>query len=530
MRDQDWLGHDFSCMLDTLARRYGKRPALHPEEGGWEQEAGVVTFEDLNTQSRLMAGRLSAAGVSAGDRVAILAENSIAWVYAWFGASVLGASVVPLNTKLTWREIAFQLEKTQPRLLLVDEPHPDSDAVTRFATERLAGPLTTGITCRWLRDTPGAPFPVLEAADEAGPSAAGRDFSTDVGMIQFTSGSTASPKGARLRQDALIATGAANAGRWMVGIDDVFLGASPFYHNSGAVFTLLSAFLGGASVAIMSRWSGDRAARIAQSTGLTVLIGVGTVLWDFVRSWERTGGESRIRLVATAETPGFCRQLHDVLGAEITNVYGLTECSPTVALGDLRDPQETRFQYIGRPHAGIEVRIVDDHGHVLPAGAMGEIQILSWNRMIGYLGMPDDEQPFTDDGWLRTGDLGSLSPDGYLRFHGRIKDVVKSGGENVSALEVEIFLKEHPSIVEAQIIGVADAKWGEKVVAFIEFAPGMTLTQEELKEFCRSGLAAFKRPKEFIPVERWPLTGSTKISKPSLRERLASSGHAHSEA
>jgi acyl-CoA synthetase (AMP-forming)/AMP-acid ligase II len=520
---QDWLGHDFSRMLDTLVGRYGKRAALHPEEGGWEQETGVITFDDLNTQSRLMAGRLSAAGVSPGDRVAILAENSVAWVYAWFGASVLGASVVPLNTKLTWREIEFQLQKTQPRLLLVDEPHPDSDAVTAFATEHRDDLRATGVTCRWLRAAPGSPFPVLEAGDGGVAGAVGADFATDVGMVQFTSGSTASPKGALLRQDALIATGAANAGRWLVGVDDVFLGASPFYHNSGVVFTLLSAFLGGASVAIMSRWSGDRAARIAQDTGLTVFIGVGSVLRDFMRSWERTGRESQIRLVATAETPGVCRQLHDVFGAEITNVYGLTECSPTVALGDLRDPQEKRFQYIGRAHAGIELRIVDDNGQVAPADELGEIQVLSWNCMIGYLGMSDDEQPFTKDGWLRTGDLGSLSSDGYLKFHGRIKDVVKSGGENVSALEVEIFLKEHPSIVEAQVVGVEDAKWGEKVVAFVEFAPGSALTQEELKDFCRSGLAAFKRPKEFIPVDQWPLTGSKKISKPALRQQLAAS-------
>jgi len=341
-------------------------------------------------------------------------------------------------------------------------------------------------------------------------------------MVQFTSGSTASPKGALLRQDALLATGAANASRWLVGVDDVFLGASPFYHNSGAVFTLLSAFLGGGSVAIMSRWSGDRAASTAQKTGITVMIGVGTVLWDFVRSWEQTGQESQIRLVATAETPGFCRQIRAALGAEITNVYGLTECSPTVALGDLRDSQDKRLDYIGRPHAGIELRIVDDAGQPLPASTMGEIHVRSWNRMIGYLGVSDDEQPFTEDGWLLTGDLGRLSDDGYLQFHGRIKDVVKSGGENVSALEVEMFLKEHPSIVEAQVIGVEDAKWGERVVAFVEFAPGKSLTQEELRQFSRTGLAAFKRPKEFLEIRTWPLTGSTKISKPELRQMVAS--------
>jgi fatty-acyl-CoA synthase len=527
---QDWLGHDFSDMLDTIAGRYGNRAAIHPEEGGREEKFGVVTFDDLNTQSRLMAGRLSAAGVSAGDRVAILAENSIAWVYAWFGASVLGASVVPLNTKLTWREIEFQLEKTQPRLLLVDEPHPDSDAVAAFAAEHLDSLLATGATCRWLRDVPGSPFPVLEAGDGVAVRAADRNFAADVGMIQFTSGSTASPKGALLRQDGMIATGAANAGRWLVGVDDVFLGNAPFYHCSGSVFTLLCALLGGASVAVMSRWSADRAVRIAERTGLTVMHGVGTTTRDFINSWERTGLESQLRLVGTAETPDFCRYLHDVLGVEVTNVYGLTECSPTVALGDLRDPQEKRIEHIGRPHAGIEVRIVDDQGQVIPPDTRGEIQVLSWNRMIGYLGMSDDEQPYTKDGWLRTGDLGSLSADGYLQYHGRIKDMVKSGGENVSALEVEIFLKEHPSIVEAQIIGVEDAKWGEKVVAFVEFAPGSALTQQELKEFCRAGLAAFKRPKEFIPVDQWPLTGSTKISKPDLRERLVASMHAPGEA
>jgi fatty-acyl-CoA synthase len=518
---QDWLGRDFSRMLETLAGRYGSRVALYPEIGGHEEELGPVTFNQLNAHARVMASRLAAAGVTSGDRVAILAENSIAWICAWFGASVLGAAVVPLNTKLTAREIEFQLKKSQPRLLLVDEPHPESNAVASFAAEHLAGEPMAGVVRRWLRYSPGAPFPVLEYAARATADEPDRDFSSEVGMIQFTSGSTASPKGALLRQETLIATGAANAGRWMTGVDDVFLGTSPLYHNSGTVFTVLSALLGGASVAMMSRWSGDRAAEIAQKTGVTVLIGVGTVLWDFMRSWERTGRESQIRLVATAETPVFCRQIRAALGAEISNVYGLTECSPTVALGDLRDPQEKRIQYIGRPHAGIAVRIVDDGGNIVAAGGMGEIQVSSWNQMVGYLGMSQDEQPLTDDGWLQTGDLGSLSSDGYLRFHGRIKDVVKSGGENVSALEVELFLKEHPSVVEAQVIGAADPKWGEKVVAFVQFAPGEALPTEDLAEFCRSGLAAFKRPKEFIVSEEWPLTGSTKISKPALRERHA---------
>lgn len=522
--EQDWLGCDFSQMLEIISARYGSRPALYPEEGGREESDGVVTFELLNARSRIWAGRLAAAGVRPGDRVAILSENSIAWVYAWFGANVLGASVVPLNTKLTQREIEFQLQKTQPRLLLVDEPHPDSTAVTTFAAEYLTGDLTAGIVCRWLREAPGTPFPVLESGDGSPAGVAAGDRSGEAGMVQFTSGSTASPKGALLRQDALLATGAANAGRWLVGLDDVFLGGSPFYHNSGAVFTLLSAILGGGSVAIMSRWSADRAARTANATGVTVLIGVGTVLWDFLRSWEKTEGRSQIRLVATAETPGFCRQLRAALGAEITNVYGLTECSPTVALGDLRDTQDKRLGYIGRPHAGIRVRIVDETGQSVPADTLGEIQVLSWNRMIGYLGVPESEQPFTSDGYLRTGDLGRLSVDGYLQFHGRIKDVVKSGGENVSALEVETFLKEHPDIVEAQVIGVDDEKWGEKVVAFVEFVPGRSLTTDELKEFCRSGLAAFKRPKEFRPVQIWPLTGSTKISKPELRELATTAG------
>ena len=522
----DWLGYDVARMLDVLAARYGDRPALHPEEGSLEQPSGSVSFRELRSECHAMAARLSAAGVKAGDSVAILGENSIAWVCAWFGANLLGAAAVPINTKLTAREIEFQLQKSGPVLLLADEPHPDSDSVTRLVVEHLLGGVATGLTCRWLREAAGTPFPPLEAAPGQGVARGDAELATTAGMVQFTSGSTAAPKGALLRQEALIATGAANAGRWLVGVDDVFLGASPMYHNSGAVFTVLSALSGGASVALMSRWSGDRAARTAAETGVTVMIGVGTVLWDFLRSWEQTGRDSQIRLVATAETPGFCRQLSAALGAEITNVYGLTECSPTVALGDLRDVQEKRLEYIGRPHAGIQVRIVDDAGATVPPGTSGEIQVLSWNRMIGYLGVPDAEQPFTADGWLRTGDLGSLSADGYLRFLGRIKDVVKSGGENVSALEVEMFLKDHPGIVEAQIIGVEDSKWGERVVAFVEFAPGTSLSSAELTDYCRSGLAAFKRPKEFIPVEQWPLTGSTKISKPDLRRSLTATASA----
>jgi fatty-acyl-CoA synthase len=510
-------------MLDTLARRHSDRVALIPEIDSLEVAGGPVTYAAMARESRAAAESLRGAGVQAGDRVAILAENSLRWIHAWFGANLLGATVVPVNTRLTPSEVLFQLVGSRASLLIADEPRPQDQGVLELVAHNLAS-LQEVCPVVWLRDDPRAPAPALgpklRSIVTSHPTVA---EAKQGGMIQFTSGSTNSPKGAILAEDAILAVAQANANRLLLSCDDVFLGSSPLYHNSGSVATSLAAFVAGATVTMMSRWSVDRALETMTSTNVTVVNMIDAIARELLEAanGRASGAVERLRLISTASAADGCARLLELADVDVTNLYGLTECSPTVAIGDLRDSQATRMQSSGRPHAGIEVQMVDPDGARLPAGEVGEIQVRGWNVMSRYLGIADDEQPFTPEGWLVTGDRGRLTAEGYLEFLGRIKDMVKSGGENVSALEVETYLKRHSSVREAAVVGVQDDRWGERVVAFVELTDDSPQpTTQELAAFAREGLAQFKRPKDIVVIRDWPLTGSGKISKPKLSELL----------
>jgi fatty-acyl-CoA synthase len=206
----------------------------------------------------------------------------------------------------------------------------------------------------------------------------------------------------------------------------------------------------------------------------------------------------------------------------ILNIYGTSETSPNVTTTFVDDPLERRINFHGLPHAGTEVKIVDPaSGESLLAGREGEICVRGWNVMKGYYKKPDETEKTIDSrGWLHTGDLGLMDPQsGYLKFTGRFKDILRVGGENVSALEVESFLLRHPKVKQAQVVGVPDLRLTEVGMAFLELKEGMSATEEEILNFCRGKIANFKVPRYVIFVREFPLTGSGKIQKFKLKER-----------
>jgi fatty-acyl-CoA synthase len=206
----------------------------------------------------------------------------------------------------------------------------------------------------------------------------------------------------------------------------------------------------------------------------------------------------------------------------ILNIYGTSETSPNVTTTFVHDPLERRINFHGLPHAGTEVKIVDPaSGESLLAGKEGEICVRGWNVMKGYYKKPEETVKTIDSrGWLHTGDLGLMDPQsGYLKFTGRFKDILRVGGENVSALEVESFLLRHPKVKQAQVVGVPDLRLTEVGMAFLELKEGMSATEEEMLNFCRGKIANFKVPRYVIFVREFPLTGSGKIQKFKLKER-----------
>jgi fatty-acyl-CoA synthase len=257
---------------------------------------------------------------------------------------------------------------------------------------------------------------------------------------------------------------------------------------------------------------------VADRAGATVLPSLDTIISDLLASAIRP---SRLRLVVGGFDQTAAERLARELQVEVSNTYGLSEATANVTVGDLRDPLQTRIERIGRPHPGLSVRIVAEHGDRVSPGTTGEIQIDGWAKMLGYYGAPTSDQPFTDDGWIRTGDLGTVDADGYISFLGRIKDVIRSGGENVAGFEIERYLESHPAVLQAAVVAAPHHRYGEVPFAFIRLRPGSRAGAEDLAAFCRGRLAVFKIPHQFELVDSFPLVGINKVSKHELRKRAA---------
>jgi acyl-CoA synthetase (AMP-forming)/AMP-acid ligase II len=340
-----------------------------------------------------------------------------------------------------------------------------------------------------------------------------------VGLIQFTSGSTGLPKGVQLREGSVATMGACCASRWLLSPADRVYGAFSLAHNAGSTYTTMAAFTAGAAMVLPAGgWAGGAGVLVAERCGATILPGVDTIIADLLAGGHRPPA---LRAVVGGFDSIAARRISDELEVELSNTYGLTEMTANVALGDLRDPRELRIERIGPPHPGLTVRIVDAAGEVLPAGEEGEIQTDGWAKMSSYYRVPAEEQPFAPGGWLRTGDLGSLDERGYLNFHGRLKDVIRSGGENVAAFEIERFLESHAGVLQAAVVAAPDERFGEVPCAFVKLRPGAEVTAADLRSFCDGQLAVFKVPKHYELVDEFPLVGINKVSKPELRERAA---------
>ena len=496
-------------VVDAVAARTPEAPAA------WFPD-GRFTYAELAEASTLAARRMSAAGVTAGDRVAILlGQVNLDYLAAAIGVTRLGALAVPVNARYKTRELEYLVEHATPRLLLTSQDY-------RPLLEEAAMPASCRVV---VFEDPGEFADGAErvGAEDVRRIEAGVDPDAPARLI-YTSGTTANPKACLHTHRALLAQGEAVAERVGLTADDRFWTPLAFFHVAGWA-TMLAAQARGACFNHVGFFTPDAALDQIESQRCTVLFPSFETIWLAVLDHPRfpAADLGAARLVINVGVPERMRLMQERLPhAPQVSITGSTEACGFLSIGLASDPLEARIQSGGRPLEGMEVRVVDpETGDDVPPGVPGELLFRGVWRFREYFGDPEATASAIDaDGWFHSGDLMRLDADGGLSFVSRLKDMLKVGGENVAAAEIEDYLVTHPAIRITQVVAAPDARYGEVPAAFVELKPGAEATEEQLIAFCINRIATFKVPRYVRFVDDWPMSG-TKVKKFVLRDQIA---------
>ncbi|MCH8683974.1 acyl-CoA synthetase [Pedomonas mirosovicensis] len=509
-------------LIDITAKRAalgGGRTALVDVASGRS-----VTYAGLDERAARAASLLADLGVARGDRVAVLCRNRIAFFELLFGCAKLGAILVPLNWRMPPRELGILVADCAPALLVYGRE--DEAAARAVAGSIPSLALAGGIAALALDDDgPGG----YEARLAACPPAICREvwLQDEVWVLIYTSGTTGAPKAVMQTYGMALA----NYVNLSQAIDlrqgETTLNFLPLFHTAGINLYTLPVLMSGGQVLVMPGFDVDRLVDLLADGRLDTIFAVPSVYQQLslhprfneidlsrVRHWGCGGAPLSDALV----------RLYLARGVRVCNGMGMTETGPTAFL---MDPENApaKVGSVGKPQLLCQVKIVDADGQEVPQGERGEIWFRGPGITPGYWGKPaETASAFAPQGWLRSGDLGWQDADGYYYVTGRIKDMFISGGENVYPAEVENVLVQHPAVLEAAVVGVPDARWGEAGRAFLLLRPGAAPPSEaELAAFCRERLAAYKVPKSFCVLPDFPRTAAGKIQKHLLRQEALAS-------
>jgi len=454
-----------------------------------------VTYQALLEKAKHAAGAMQALGLKRGDHVGILMGNDEKWLALFYGAALIGAVTVPVNTRFKRGEIEFCLRQADVKALFYVRQF------LKIDFEEMLGGIKPGIAIDVSQQFPSGNF--AEASVGA----------HDPLLIQFTSGTTAYPKGAVLTHDNMLRDAWAAGARIGVRAEDRYFNCRPFFHAAGSTLSALMALVHGCCLVTLPTFEAGAALEMMERERCTLVSGNDTLFQMLMGHAEFARRKLCLRGGWSAAGPQTMRQIIDLMGAkQICAAYGLSEASPNVVMSDWRDAEELRVQGLAKPHEGVEIRISEEK----------EIQVKGWNVMRGYYNNPGaTAQAFTADGWLRTGDLGSLTPDGRLRMTGRLKDVFRVGGENVAPAEVEELLLAHPAVETAQVVGVPDKRLGEVACAYVKLKSGCDVAAGEILSWMKDRCASFRLPRYLTIVadfEAIGMTASGKVQKTRLRE------------
>jgi fatty-acyl-CoA synthase len=491
---------------DFLARGatvYPDRVAVIDEPEQPAGSVGELTFAEVQARARAVAAGLDAMGVAAGERIAVVSQNSARMLDLFYGATGSGRIVVPINFRLGRDEVDYIVRHSEASLLLVDPELELPLAAVRAPRRLTLGSESDAALLRFGVE----PRPWNDVDENA------------TATINYTSGTTARPKGVELTHRSIWLNATVMALHLGVTDRDVYLHSVPMFHANGWSLPFSLAALGVPQV-VLRKVDGPEILRRIARHGVTLLGGAPAVL-DIALNAASHGastGANRVRVVTGGAPPPTrtIARVEQELGWEVIQIYGLTETSPLlvsnrartedVAAGD--DERHRRLTRAGAPALGVTLRVAPD----------GEILARSNHVLKRYWRQPDATAQAVAGGWLHTGDGGQLQ-DGYLSVHDRKKDVIITGGENVSSIEVENRLRSHPAVADVAVIAVPDLKWGETVKAVVVPAPAAQVTAAELIAHARDGLARYKCPTSVDLVDALPRTTTGKVQKFLLRER-----------
>jgi fatty-acyl-CoA synthase len=515
------LGDTIGANFDATVARFGDREALVDRTTGrrW-------TYTELAADVDALALGLLELGIGQADRVGIWAPNCPEWTLTQYATAKIGAILVNINPAYRTRELEFVLNQSGTRLLIAAERLKTSDYAAMITEVR---PRCAGLAHVVLIGSADWQS-LIQRGRQLDRSALERiELDTDDPInIQYTSGTTGFPKGATLSHHNILNNGFFVGELCMYTEEDRICIPVPFYHCFGMVMGNLAATSHGACMVIPAP-SFDPVATLeaVQAERCTSLYGVPTM---FIAELSAPGfadyNLSSLRTGIMAGSPCPVEVMKQVMSRmsmrEVSICYGMTETSPVSTQTRVDDSLDRRVSTVGRVGPHLEVKVVDPAtGATVPRGTPGELCTRGYSVMLGYWEQPDKTAEAVDTAhWMHTGDLAVMDEDGYLAITGRIKDMVIRGGENIYPREIEEFLYTHPDILDAQVIGVPDAKYGEELMAWIRLRPGAPeLTPESLREFCGGQLAHYKIPRYVHIVDDFPMTVTGKVRKVEMRER-----------
>lgn len=519
---------DVTTLGDLLIRseqRFGEHDLLiFPD--------GRLTYSQMLDKAYLRAGALVANGYGNGSHVGILMANCLEYVEYLLAIQLIGGMAIPINARYKASELAYVIENADMDLIVTHDQTSEyvnfgalvTEAITDERPARLKQLVMVGEAVEgFITDVE------FLASGESIARATIDEKRLEVSIrapaiMMYTSGTTANPKGCPLNHEVLVRNGInMNQSRFFLTETDRFWAPLPMFHMA-SILPLMCCMDAGAALLSMTHIEPGQSLKMMEQESATVIFpSFPTVTMELINHPDfKTRDLSKIKRVNNVAPPELLRQFQDAFPQAIqTGAYGLTEAGGVLAYNHPDEPLETRLHTCGKPMPGLSAKIVDpDTLEEKPAGERGEILLRGYAVFDGYYKAPEKNAECFVDGWFRTGDLCSMDENGSIYFHGRLKDMLKVGGENVAAIEIESLLSTHPAVNMAQVIGVPNDRLFEVACAYIELHEGEVLDEATLIEFCKGKIASFKIPRHVRFVTEWPMS-STKIQKFVLRDLFA---------